>query len=305
MNDSYGSPLSENFFRYGWFDGIIQGRQEGETQILEGFVHDLNELGLAKFFLAIDGGRFSILADDATFSGHFLDQDRLGKFFQQLQTLPSVLKNSQAVESTLRATFVGESEVVETLFAPVRGVFQSISRRRGFSESDKKRDPSSRELKAVSRRAVIGSVALGLLIVGWVLFGAFKSGLLGSFFSPGASSINVDLGPLEGYVTLKLRKSWGSYHVELMRGPKFPLEGGGNLGLIRETKDPVIKTFFQRLQSGGGVWLTLSSPDGKVFESIPLQLAPLVQGESETVEISGRMGAKRLSLSLYPEKRKR
>jgi hypothetical protein len=292
-------------FRFGWFDGIVQGRQEGEIQILETLVIELNQLGFGLFSLDIDGGRFSILAEDRTVGGEFLNKENVEQFLHILKSLPSLLKDSQSVESTLRATFVGETEVVETLFFSIRGEFQSLSKRRRIGGSDTKRDPSARRLSPVTRRAVIGGFALGALVLAWILFGAYKKGIFGRLLSPDASLIELNLGPLDGYLRVRIKKSWGMYLIDLSRGPKYPKDVSGFSFLIKKEKNLVQKAFFLRLQDGGRIWVFLLAENGKTLDSIPLQLAPLLQGSSARVEFPGRMGAKSLRLSLFPKKRKK
>ncbi len=302
--DPQDLPLGETF-RYGWFDGIIQGRQEGESQILHGFVEELNQVGLASFSLDIDGGRFSILAEDQTISGETLSQEKVERFFQNLKTLPSLLENPQTVESTLRATFVKEEEVVEAIFTPIRGEFQSLCKRRGISDSDKGRDPNSKHLAPVSRRAVIGGIGLGIFVLAWIFFGAYRRGIFGRVLSPSAESMKVELDPLQGFLRGNVSKSWGKYQLELKRGPKYPKRGKDFASLIQNAKDPVAKAFFLRLQDGGGIWVFLLSENGKVLDSQSVSLAPLLQDSSARVEFLGRIGAKSLRLSLYPKERQK
>ncbi len=305
MNDSGNPPPLGETFRFGWFDGIVQGRQEGESQILHAFVEELNILGFGPFSLDIDGGRFSILAEDQTILGEALSQENVERFLQNIQTLPSLLKNPHTVESTLRATFVGEKEVIETLFTPIRGEFQSLSKRRSLSDSDRGRDPSAKLLSPVSRRAVLGGVALGLFVLAWILFGAYRKGVFGRVLSPGAESMKVELGPLQDFLKGSVTKSWGKYQLELGQGPKYPRTVEAFASLIKKAEDPVAKAFYLRLQNGGGIWVFLLSEDGKVLDSKPVSLAPLLQDSPARVEIPGRMGAKSLRLSLYPKKRKK
>ncbi len=300
VNESEKTSPVEEPFRYGWFDGILQGSQEGESQVLWTVVGDLNRIGLTTFSLDIDGGRFSILAEDQTVSGEALSKERVERFFQILKVFPSLLKNPHSIESTLRATFVTEKEVVETLFAPIQSEFQSLSKRRGISESDRARDPSARLLPPVSRRAILGGIVLGFFVMAWILFGAYQKGMLGRIFSPKVNAIKVDMGPLKGFLRSKITKRWGIYQVELERGPKYPKTVKEFVPLLQEAKDSMTRAFFLRLQDGGRVWVFLLTEKGRVLESKELSLAPLLQGDRVKVKIPGRMWAKTMRLSLYP-----
>nr|HMQ22383.1 hypothetical protein [Planctomycetota bacterium] len=138
-----------------------------------------------------------------------------------------------------------------------------------------------------------------LFMVGSVLV-LWRSGWIDRFFAEDASALEVELGLLDGHLDISVEKSWGSYAIEIRRGPEFPTDNDGFDALRASAKTPTERATYSALAEGDELWLRLENRDGKVLEAQPFRVRSFLSDASEKIEVklAGRMDAKTLRVAL-------
>ncbi|MCA8977446.1 MAG: hypothetical protein KDC98_22175, partial [Planctomycetes bacterium] len=94
-------------------DGIVEGRIADYAALTKATAA-LNRLGICRFELGRDGGKFTLMPDNQRVSGKGLDEERQAELLQHLATLAQGA--SGPVESTLRCAMVFDEVCAETVF---------------------------------------------------------------------------------------------------------------------------------------------------------------------------------------------
>jgi hypothetical protein len=298
------ADLPEGPVRYAWFGGLLEGRR-GDVDLLRAAVARGNRLGLARFDLDIDGGRFSVMFDGGAVVGDRMTAERSESLVEVLNELLTGAADPQRVESTLRCTEVYETGAVDTLFTPVAGRIEILSRSRVLEEEDHRHAP--RELSAalplprMGRRQALG--LLGLVLVAFGLL-AWKEGLVDRIAAHGADKLAVDVGPFADTLAVETVSKWGDYRVTLRRGEGWPVDATAAQVLIDAAQGVQEGAAMRAVAAGGFVFIQLQAEDGRVLDAARVSLARLMasdeggQAPSVVVTLGGRIAARRLVLAL-------
>jgi hypothetical protein len=288
-------PLEEIFF-----GGILEWRG-GDTEALREIVSRLNRLGLATAELDADGGRHSLLFDDAPVPGARVDPGRLADLVDALQELVDASDDPGGAESTLHCTAVHADGVVETLIGIEGGLVKPVSRVRARA-AEEREPPAVR--RTVSWRFVI---PMGLLLV--VGFGlmAWRSGLLDSVLSTAPDGLAIETGSFGENLAVEIDRSWGDYVIKVTRGPGYPASVEA-FNAAKENATAISdRAALDILAAGGTIHVHLLDADGGLLETAPLELRPLLEDASgyATAKVHGRIGAARVKLALSKGKPKK
>jgi hypothetical protein len=288
-------PLEEIFF-----GGILEWRG-GDTEALREIVSRLNRLGLATAELDADGGRHSLLFDDAPVPGARVDPGRLANLVDALQELVDASDDPGGAESTLHCTAVHSDGIVETLLGIEGGMVKPVSRVRARA-AEEREPPAVR--RTVSWRFVI---PMGLLLV--VGFGlmAWRSGLLDSVLSTAPDGLAIETGSFGENLAVEIDRSWGDYVIKVTRGPGYPASVEA-FNAAKENATAISdRAALDILAAGGTIHVHLLDADGGLLETAPLELRPLLEDASgyATAKVHGRIGAALVKLALSKGKPKK
>src|ERR1700733_4318395 len=96
-------PLDSGAPRFAWFDGIVEGRL-GDASAVRAAAERTNRAGLGRMDVGVDGGRFSLLMDDATVPAARMTDENRRALAVALNEIAAAAEGP--VESTLRCTEV-------------------------------------------------------------------------------------------------------------------------------------------------------------------------------------------------------
>ena len=284
--------------RHAWFGGILEGRMT-DAGLLKPLVRRLNQLGMAEAELELEGGRFSLMLDDAKVPGERMTDEAMRDFAGLLQDLVEASGAPHAAESTLHCTCVYDDAVVETLFQVTEEGVAARSRVRPLEQDDARQRPEA--VAAALRRIGTRRAALmgALLLVVFVLM-AWVSGYLDRLLSHSAEDLAHDTGPFGETLALSVEKSWGNYKVTLVRGPDYPANAAEAALRAAELTGLVEKSAYGIVVAGGRMYVQLLDKEQKVLASKEVELrALLTSGDAEvTAKLPGRIRAHALRLSL-------
>lgn len=287
-------------------DGIVDGRI-ADGQALVDAAARLCSLGIGRFELERDGGRFSLMPDGERHRGAGFGAEGQA---QLLSCLQDVARATQGpVESTLRCTMVFDHGVSETLFRAAAGAdgrptVEAITRLRERRVGDVPTEaaPPPPWKTMLQRREIV--VAIPLLVLG-VLLMAWTSGLLDRLLAASAAGLTKDSGPFGTLLAVEATSSWGDYAVEIRRGPTHPATTEAWERALAEAPDELARTRLQVVREGNDVYVRLEDGDGKVVGEKLVSLRALVAKEDAVVKarVPGRITAARLTLALESGKK--
>lgn len=284
---------------HGWFAGILEGRI-GDVPELEAAVRRLNATELAAAELEIDGGRFSVLVDEAVVAGERFDPQALDDFVRALERSVGSSSDPSRVESTLRCIAVHEDGVVETLFAVTGGHVQCLSQVRDVQPADLDVPSLARVDPAIVHMGRRQAALIGaLLFLGFGLL-MWQNGVVGRAFGTDAGKLTESTGPFGELVGVEVGQSWGNYEVKLGRGEDYPatpaeaglLEGSAASSLERAAVNAVA--------DGGEIYVRLVDREGNVISSQEISLSALLSQADAVVEakLTGSIAAYGIELAL-------
>ena len=283
-----------------WFDGILEGARPADEDTLHEAVRRLRDSGFGLGEVTTDGGRFTLLLDDAAIAGGEVGSAQREAFVGALQSLVGAMPDGGSCESTLRCTEVFEGGTRESLFAASGGEVRVAARLRPHASQDFDRDPARRTIAppvALSRR---GLLLLGLLFLTAIGLWSWQSGYLDRLFGASAESLAVEVGPFDGLLTISVSSSWGKYVVEISRGDKYPATPADVQGLLDGAADLEARSAVSAVANGDKIWVRLETAEGKVLSAEPVELRSLVADEDKrpTVKLDGLIGATSLRLAI-------
>lgn len=283
---------------FAWFGGILDGRR-GDDDRLHQAVQRGNALGLVHLDLELDGGRFSVLFDGKAVPGHQMTSERTAGLIEVLEEVVASSSEPFGVESTLRCTEVYETGAVDTLFAASEGQVEPVSRPRSLSEEDHRHAP--RQAIAPVRLNMPRRQALGLMALVMVAFGllAWQQGLVGLVAGTKAEALKVSTQPFGDSLAVEVTPKLGRYEVTVSRGPGWPLDEAALQAQIDAAESLTAAAALRAIGDGSVVYLLLKDSEGKVLESVSVELAPLIELDLKIQrDLRRRWGAEQVTLSL-------
>jgi len=288
-------------------DGIVEGRI-GDFTILTAAVRELNALGVSHFELDRDGGKFSLMPDDAQVPGRGFDEEGQSRLLQHLSTLAKGA--SGPVESTLRCTMVFAEQCAETLFhaaapPPAGPGIEALTRVRPRQPTDAPpaSPPALPWRKLLMRREVLIAVPLLLLVFSFM---AWQSGLIDRLLSASAAGMTVDTDGFGDLLTAEVDNEWGNYLVTIRRGPGHPDTAAAwdELAAAATTESERLHRLVVR--EGQDVYVQLRDGRDEVLAEAKADLRALVTAADGEVEVRlpGRMAASKVVLSVTKHERK-
>ncbi|MEM6671201.1 MAG: hypothetical protein AAF726_00075 [Planctomycetota bacterium] len=293
--------------RYGWFGGVVEGRV-GDPDAMRGVAEQITALGVVACDLEIEGGRFSLLFDDASVPGERLTLDAQNALVDGLQ---AILRSAApgTVESTLRGALVYPTSVVETLFAVKDDQFVPVSRRRDLDEHDRAHAPDAGGERSASGDALArlgtkrGLALLALIVLASGLF-AWNRGYFGllrdTLFSPDASELAQSTGAFGDALELSVEERFAMYVCTVRRGPAYPGDAEAADRLIDAAVTAEERAAAMAITGGGEIGVVLFDKNRNRLEVAPVALAPLLtdEGASVEVEVRSRLRGQRVELSV-------
>jgi len=298
MDSEAGASWPPGPIDHARFGGILEGRHDDPTP-LEDAVARLNDLGLVRADLEIDGGRYSLMLDDRRVPGRNMSDAALSVMLDCLGDVVESSGHSGTAESTLHCSEFARGMVRETLFVPQGGRMNAVSRVRLLADGPDEPDPGSvaQAFRSVgTRRAVWIAVALV------VAFGitAWKSGYLDRVLSRDADRINLDTGPFGSDLAVSLESSWGNYEVTVRRGATYPTTGEEIARRREQAPDLAQRAALGILSEGGTIYVQLRDGSRTVLVSERVELRPLLSSADAEVKVTldGRIAARTVRLDL-------
>ena len=288
-------------------DGILEGRAR-DAAALARAVRELDGLGICKFELERDGGRFTVMPDSGQVPGRGFDAARQQKLIEQLAAIAAATNGP--VESTLRCTMVFENDCSETLFRsatppPAGPGIEPVTRVRPRRPDDvpPSLPPAPRWQHLLRRREV--SIVLPLLLLVFA-FTAWRSGLVDRLLSANATGLTVDTGEFGDLLRAEVESSWGNYKVTVARGPGHPADAAAwdaRIAAATATGE-VQRVHAAVVRDGQDVYVQLQNAAGEVLAERMTSLRPLVTDTSAKLELPGHMTASRVVFSVAKHEKK-
>jgi len=281
--------------RFAWFDGIVEGRL-GDAPAVRDAASRANANGYGRMDVGVEGGRFTVLMDDATVPASKMTDENRRTFAASLADIAAA--SAGPVESTLRCTEVFRDEVRETLFLPDGGAIRALTRTRPVDPADLHRSPDAPAPPPSMGRGRLAAVAAILLVAFGLV--AWAGGFFDRLLAAKSEALAIDAGPFADYLDVKVEKAWGAYKITLKRGKGYPVENARVAELKAKAATPAERTAVDVVAQGGELWIRLLDAEGRGLESRAADLRPLVAGEDRVVEtmIAGRMTAARVRLDI-------
>lgn len=287
-------------------DGIVDGRI-ADGQALVDAAARLGALGIGRFELERDGGRFSLMPDGERHRGAGFGTEAQAQLLSCLQDVARATHGP--VESTLRCTMVFDHGVSETLFRAaadaegrptVEGISRLRERRVGDVPTEAAPPPPWKSM--LQRREIV--IAIPLLVLG-VLLMAWTSGLLDRLFAAGAAGLAKDSGSFGELLAVDATSSWGDYAVEIRRGPGHPTSSEAWEQLLAGAADEVARARLRVVREGNDVFVRLEDGKGRFVGEKSVSLRALVTDPSAVVKarVPGRITAARITLALESGKK--
>lgn len=260
----------------------------------------MNASGFGRGEIRTEGGRFTLLLDDASRPGAGIGDAQREAFARGLSDLVESLPEGAPVESTLRCTEVFDGGTRESLFAPQGGELRVVARIRAHTAEDLERDPGHREITppvALSRRGLVGLAVLFIVAFGlW----AWQQGYLDRLFGADAAELEVRGGPFEDLVAAEVTSEWGKYVVKLTRGERYPVDPKAVEALVSAAVDLEARSAVNAVANGDSLWVRLENGDGRVIAAEKVDLRDLVTDAKAEIEaqLDGQIGARVVRLAL-------
>lgn len=285
--------------RYAAFGGILEGTR-GDRAILESLIREINELGLARAELEIEGGRFSVLMDEAPVSTEGMEAARFESFVNLLQQLLEASPSPDSLESTLRCKIVTDREVQETLFVLLNGSLRCVSRTRPLQEGDRRQAPLTVWAPSISRFGGRHAILIGILLLIAFAILTWQGGYIDKIFSPKPGSLLLKTGPFGHLLKLEVEKSWGNYRVLIRRGKDFPESADKVKDLLESAVSAADRAAINTVADGDTIYAQLLSSKGKVLDFARVELRSLLSaGDAKvTGKLHGHIAAHCVQLSL-------
>lgn len=268
------------------FDGILEG-YVGEPGKVEAAVNKINAAGIVEADLELDGGKFTILFDNAPIPGARAGIEKQQRLLELLSELIEATPSPETVESTLACKVVHENGVIETVLSVQNGELRPLSRVRDRDGRDTHSLEQSEQFSAPLGHLGFkkgGLVALLLLLAMGLM--AWQSGYVQKILSRPADQLKHDLGPFKGLLDVSIEKSWGSYLVTIKRGPSYPkdAEEADELRLAR--KDLGERAALDIVTKGNNLYVQLCNEEGKSVQSGEAELRPLLNDKNGKVPVN-------------------
>lgn len=287
-----------------WYDGIIEGTLAGADEgAIDAAIHAINRSGIIDVALDIDGGHFSVLADDAPRSLAAVDDRSREALLTALQDLLDQLPDEATVESTLRCSECDGSEVRESLFAIVNGSFQAVGRSRPARPADlailarhADSEPTGDALP-FDRRLL--PLVLVLIVAAGGIF-LWQSGAIDRALAPTVDQMDRNRGPFEQLLDWDVTAEWGTYHITIKRGADYPVDQKKLDALLATTESMSDRAAINVVANGDTIYVRLVDKTDRVLVAKALPLRSLVTKEdgTEKVTMPGLMAGARLELAL-------
>lgn len=286
--------------RYAWFSGVVEGSRGSNDGPLHAVSSRIEQLGLGRTDLELDGPRFSLLLTGETIRGDRLDDACKQSFLGALEELVRVVGDDRPIESTLRCTEVHSDQAVDTLFGIQDGVVRPLSRMRPLEGEDLRHAPPDPaavpELDQLGRRRALVILAIVFVLGGLAVW---QSGIIERLASADPTQFDLLTTEFGERIAVTVEQSFGSYVVEIRRGPTFPdddeklAQWQGKLSGARDRRA------YQTLAAGGEVYVHLLGEESQQLEMASVDLLPIVVGTSEVVivRIPGRHDATGIAVS--------
>jgi len=289
------------------FDGILEG-YVGDRVEVEAAVNQINAVGIVEADLEFDGGKFTILFDNAPIPGDRATIEKQQQLLELLAKLIGATPSPETVESTLACKVVHDNGVVETVLAVQNGTLRPLSRVRDRDGRDARSLEHSEHFTAPLGHLGFkkgGLVALLLLLAFGLM--AWQSGYVQKILSRPADQLKHDLGPFKGLVDVSVEKSWGSYLVTIQRGPSYPkdAEEADQLRLARKSLGE--RAALDIVTKGNNLYVQLCNEEGGSVESEKAELRPLLNDKNGKVPVRlpGRLDGHSIRLALDRGKAKK
>ena len=298
--------ITEDFPVSVQLDGIVDGRI-ADGQALVDAAARLCALGIGRFELERDGGRFSLMPDGERHRGAGFGTEAQAQLLSCLQDIARATHG--AVESTLRCTMVFDHGVSETLFRAAAGpdgqpTVEAVSRLRERRVGDVPTEaaPPPPWKTMLQRREIV--VAIPLLVLG-VLLMAWTSGLLDRLFAASAAGLAKDTGAFGELLAVDASSSWGDYAVEIRRGPSHPTTSEAWEQLLAGATEEVARARLRVVREGNDVFVHLEDGQGRFVGEKSVSLRALVTNPDGVVKarVQGRITAARITLALESGKK--
>lgn len=283
-------------------EGILDGRIT-DASMLRAAVDALGQCGAGPFRVDLDGGRFSLIAEQPEHSGEGFDQAAQTLFLEHLQQVVDAA-DPGSVETNLRCKLVYPDQVAETLFSVRDGTVEPLTRRRPRSSRDAVPTLPSAPVGGMSRKQLL--ILAPLVLVGGLLI-AWQSGWLDRAFAASAEAITADAGPFGDMIDVTVERSWGNYIVTLKRGEAYPTTPA-SLAERRDAAESIAdRAAVDLVGNGGELFVHLRNENGDVLHQARTELRALLADAdgSVTARLSGHPGAHELVLSLSADTKRR
>ena len=273
-------------------DGLVEGRIPGRGDA-EDVLHDWVRHAASSnlwFSLQLEGGSFSILADNKPIQAEDLAPRPADRIADALRDLLEVLpaQERKGVLSTLRSVEYREGVEVQTLYAidPDGGV---AVRQRTLSA---RTAPAARPLtrKEKIRLAAVGVVVALLLLAVTSIFVDYRS-LLGGVFERFApfrpADLQVEVKGFQDYLTVEKKaasRDGKEVILTLKRGKNFPLTDADCERLLAESPKPLSARLAVHALAGGYVRCECFDAKGKFLGFTMQRISEL--REKETTELA-------------------
>lgn len=301
------SRSGEGAPRFVTMDGILDGRL-GDAAAIAQAVAALNALGICAFELDRDGGKFSVLPNNARMPAAGFDRGKQEQLLQHLRRIAAAARGP--VESTLRCTMVFEEDCTETLFRatspPPNGAgIEPLTRVRPARPDDvPTRLPGSPPWRQMfQRREVV--IALPLLFLAFGLL-AWSSGLVDRLLAANAAGLQVQTGAFGDLLAMAVENKLGNYEVTLRRGADYPASLADWDRRAGAASDEAARLRDSVVREGQEIWVQLRDADDRVLAESRISLRPLVTAADAkaTTGLPGRITAKTVVLSVARHEKK-
>ncbi len=279
-----GSP------RFAWFGGVLEGDRSKEDASLEAAVRRLADLGFGEVDLELDGPRFSVLLSGPAVKGEGLTVDVKERILRTLQEVVAAAGDGRPTESTLHCTEVFEDRTVETLFGLRGEELCAISRVRPMTAEDVARDPQRISSSALGeeinrlgrRRAIFITASLVALAAMFV----WREGYIETVFSVDPIDFPVEYEEFGTRLLLTAERSWGSYRLEIVRGPTFPDSEQEIQAWQDQFESPRDRAAYQAVVGSAPLYVHLLDEESARINTAKVDLRPLFLGSSDHVVVT-------------------
>ncbi len=284
------------------FGGVLRARI-GDPSATEAALQKLRALNLVPVDYEADRARFALYFGGEVVPGKKLGPKANRNLLQGLQDLLDSSPDPESAESTLHATEVYADAVVETLFAIQKGAITCVSNPRNLEPGD--------ALDAPERKGILHSIApsLGtkakalcalLLVLAAGLF-AWEKGWMNRLFAEPAAQLSVESGDFEGWLSLQAKSQWGTYRLQVQRGPNYPTDPEQVRRQLAALTSTVQSAALSAIAEGRTIFVQCLDDEAQPLSASPIPLAALLTSANPIVaNLPGHPKARTLRLSLAP-----